>query len=197
MTPLIETNSIFLLSYELDWICMIRNAQHFHQNVFFFCLFFLSGSHLKQKMWPLILLASTFDESSVLLFLMIYINLWSFKEWNRPIFLQSLCWIWLELKTWQLISRKPGKPSFGLRRGLRRARCSPVICVWPCGLKELATGLRLGRGPWVGTLTLTLILSSSLRRSENSPVLGGSSSFWRCPEGHTHAQHSTLFFVFF
>ena len=58
---------------------------------------------------------------------------------------------------------------------------SPVICVWPCGLKELAPGLRFGRGPWVGTPTLTLILSSSLRRSENSPVLGGSSSFWRCP----------------
>lgn len=58
-------------------------------------------------------------------------------------------------------------------------RSSPVICVCPCGLKELATALRVGRGPWVGTLTL--ILSSSLRRSEKRPVLGGSSSFWRCP----------------
>lgn len=69
----------------------------------------------------------------------------------------------------------------GGRSSHLRSRCSPVICVCPCGLKELATGLRVGRGPWVGTATLTLILSSSLRRSEKRPVLGGSSSFWRCP----------------
>lgn len=62
-----------------------------------------------------------------------------------------------------------------------RIGCSPAICVCPCGLKELATVLRVGRGPWVGTVTLTLILSSSLRRSEKRPVFGGSSSFWRCP----------------
>lgn len=61
----------------------------------------------------------------------------------------------------------------------------PEICVCPCGLKEFAAVLRDGRGLCVGTPTLMVLWrrrSSSLRRSENSPGFGGSSSFCLCPK---------------
>lgn len=72
-----------------------------------------------------------------------------------------------------------------LRWYLSKMVVTPEICVCPCGLKEFAAALRDGRGLCVGTATLMVLWrrrSSSLRRSENNPGFGGSSSFCLCPK---------------
>lgn len=75
--------------------------------------------------------------------------------------------------------------SFVEKREVAVATIIPEICVCPCGLKEFAAVLRDGRGLCVGTATLMVLWrrrSSSLRRSENNPGFGGSSSFCLCPK---------------